>query len=274
MNLDWRDRIGEVNYFVSGNFSFVKNEVTKFRGDVSSISGTNMILEGYPINIQYVLEVDRIIQTDEDMAYVQSLVDKNPQYFATYTRPVKGDFLYKDTNGDGSLTPDDRVIKGWGLNPQITYGMSFGADWKGIDFSVLLQGVARWKTYYQDNSYSFMTRHGFSINKTIAEGRWVEGRTDAKFPRFLNNVDARNMQPSDAFIFNKSFLRVKNIQVGYMLPKNISRTVLMDNVRVYVSIDNAYTFKNKDFPGIDPELNAGILYPTLKNYSFGLNLTF
>ena len=274
LNMEWGDRVGEVSYFLGGNFSFVKNEVTKFRGDVSAISGTNMLLEGQPYYIQYVLQVDRIVQTDEDMAFVQSLVDKNPQYFASYQRPEKGDFLYKDTNGDGSLTPDDRIMTGWGFNPQISYGISLGASWKGLDFTALLQGVARWKGFYQDNGFRFTTTHGYGIRKDIADGRWVEGRTDAKYPRLLEQTNTKNNQASDAFIFNKSFLRVKNIQLGYTLPQNISRVAYMDNVRLYISIDNAYTFMSKDFPGLDPELNAGLNYPTITYYSFGLNLTF
>ena len=282
LNVDWRDRIGDISYYVGGNFSFVKNEVTKFRGEVSSISGTNMILEGQPYYIQYVLQVDRIIQTDEDMAYVQSLVDKNPSYFASYQRPVKGDFLYKDTNGDDALTPADRVMIGWGNNPQISYGLSFGASWKGIDLSVLLQGVARWKGFYYDNGFRFTTTHGYAIRKDIADGRWYAGRTDAKYPRLLDSSNGKNNTASDAFIVDRSFLRVKNIQLGYNLPKKIARTVFMDNVRVYGSIDNAYTFMNKNYPGLDPELMPSSSlsatsysnYPTITYYSFGLNLTF
>lgn len=76
LNLTWTDRIGQVDYFVGGNVSYVKNEVTKFKGDEPSISGTNMILEGQPINIQYVLSVDRIIQTEEDLALVRAMEEK------------------------------------------------------------------------------------------------------------------------------------------------------------------------------------------------------
>jgi hypothetical protein len=82
------------------------------------------------------------------------------------------------------------------------------------------------------------------------------------------------MQASDAFIFNKSYLRVKNIQLGYAIPKNIARAVFMDDIRVYTSLDNVFTFMSKDYPGLDPDLNAGALYPTLTSYSFGLNITF
>ncbi|MDR3250765.1 MAG: TonB-dependent receptor [Tannerella sp.] len=273
LNLDWKGQAGKVSYNIGGNFSFVKNEVVKFRDDVPAISGTNMVLEGQSINIQYVLEVDRIVQTDADLALVQSMIDKNPAAFASYARPQKGDFLFKDIDGDGRITPDDRVKVGWGTNPLLSYGLNLGAAWKGIDFSALLQGVGMWKVYFYDDSYRFTVTHGMQINKTIADGRWYEGRTDAKYPRLLTNTDNRNNQASTAFIFDKSYVRLKNIQLGYVIPQHISRLAFVDKLRIYSSIENAFTFTN-NYPGLDPELSSRIQYPTMINYSFGLNLTF
>ena len=101
LSLNWNDKVGSVNYFVGGNFSFVKNKVTKFKGDEMSLNGTNMILEGEPINVQYVLSVDRIIQTEEDMAIVEAMEANNPDAFKQYKKPEYGDFLLTET--DASL---------------------------------------------------------------------------------------------------------------------------------------------------------------------------
>lgn len=272
LNLDWKDQIGEFKYFVGGNFSFVKNKVIKFKGNISSLNGTDMIIEGEPINIQYVLAVDRIIQTDEDLAIVQRMIDKKPQAFASYTRPQKGDFLYKDINGDGLITPDDRIRIGDGTTPLISYGFNIGGSWKGFDFSAFLQGVAKLKVYYQNDTWTYTVRHGLQINKQIAEGRWVEGKTDARYPRLLASSDTRNTQPSDAYVFDKSYLRVKNIQLGYTLPQSLARKILVDKLRIYCSLENPFTFT--DFIGLDPEIDSRVNYPTIKQYSFGLNLTF
>lgn len=272
INLEWKDQIGNVKYFVGGNFSYIKNKVTRFRGNVSSLNGTDMILEGQPINIQYVLAVDRIVQTDEDLAIVKEMVDRNPNAFASYSRPQKGDFLYKDIDGDGMITPNDRIRVGNGTTPVVSFGFNIGASWKGFDFSALLQGVAGLKVYYQNETWTYTVRHGLQINKQIADGRWVEGKTDAKYPRLLASSDSRNTQPSDAYIFDKSYLRVKNIQLGYTLPRQIAKRLLIDKMRVYCSLENPFTLTN--FIGLDPEIDSRVNYPTIRQYSFGINLTF
>lgn len=274
LNLTWNERIGQVDYFVGGNFTYVKNEVTKFKGEESSITGTNMILEGQPINIQYVLSVDRIVQTEEDLALVQAMVDANPDAFAQYKRPELGDFLYKDTNGDGRITSDDRIMVGNGTNPTTTYGFNFGASWKGFDFSCILQGAAGLKVYWngQDGgSYWPLIRRGNQINKTIADGRWIPGRTDATYPRLLDYTDGRNSVASDFWVQDKSYMRVKNIQLGYTVPRRLSRNIMLETIRCYVSIDNALTFT--DYKGLDPEVE-GTKYPTMRLTTFGVNLTF
>jgi TonB-linked SusC/RagA family outer membrane protein len=282
LSLSWNDKIGNVQYFISGNSGYVKNKLTKFQGDIPSISGTNMLLEGYPINVQYLMKVDRLVQTDEDLAYVQSLVDKKPDYFRTYLRPEKGDFLYEDTNGDGDLTADDRVRIGNGSNPTLTYGVNFGASWNGFDFSCLLQGVSGYKVYWNqgrstDNGvdasrYTSTVTIGYHINKTVADGRWYEGRPDkATFPRLRQLTDGRNNTASDFWMVDRSYLRIKNIQLGYTAPKSISQKIMLENIRFYVSVDNALTFTK--YPGLDPE-RSQTDYPTFRMTSFGINLTF
>lgn len=89
-----------------------------------------MILEGEPINIQYVLSVDRIIQTEEDMAIVEAMEANNPDAFKQYKKPEYGDFLYKDVDGDGCITDNDKIKVGNGTNPTFTFGFNFGATGK------------------------------------------------------------------------------------------------------------------------------------------------
>ena len=281
LTLSWSDTAGNVRYFVEGNFGFVKNKLTKFKGEESTISGTNMLLEGHPINVQYVMKVDRLVQTDEDLAYVQSLVDKKPDYFRSYIRPEKGDFLYADTNGDGDLTADDRVMIGNGPNPTVTYGVNLGAGWKGFDFSCLFQGVSGMTIYWNylrgdggadATRYLSTIKNGSHINKTVSDGRWYEGRPDkATFPRSLSDSDHRNDVASDFWMVDRAYLRIKNIQLAYTVPKTISQKFLLENLRFYMSVDNALTFTK--FPGLDPE-RTETDYPTFRMTSFGVNLTF
>jgi TonB-linked SusC/RagA family outer membrane protein len=285
MNLTWNDKIGKVGYSVGGNFSYIKNKVTKFKGSEPSISGTDMILEGEPINVQYVLPVDRLVQTDEDLAAVQAMIDNNPDAFASYKRPEKGDFLYKDVSGvgadglpdgipDGKITDADRVKIGNGTNPVVTYGFHFGLNWNGFDFSCLLQGVGGLTVYWggQDAAAFWpQVRRGNQLNKTITDGRWYKDRTDAIYPRLLEFSDNRNRVPSDFWLQDKSYMRVKNIQLSYTLPRRLSQKILLETFRIYAGIDNALTFTQ--YQGLDPEV-TGTKYPTIRTTTFGVSLTF
>lgn len=140
-DINWSDKISKVTYSVGFNMGFVSNKVTKFQGDVASISGVHKIQEGKPINQYYVLKVDRIVRDQADLDYVEELVKRNPKYFATYQRPELGDFLFADTNNDGNLDADDRVEIGHGNSPRLTYGANLSLKWNNFDFSMLLQGV-------------------------------------------------------------------------------------------------------------------------------------
>ena len=141
-DISWFDHIGSMTYSLGFHMGYVRNKVTKFQGKVPSINGVYKLQEGKPINQLYVMSVDRIVRDQSDLDYVQSLVDKNPDYFATYQRPELGDFLYADANHDGNLDANDRIEIGNGNSPSFTFGGNIGISWKGFDFSMLLQGVA------------------------------------------------------------------------------------------------------------------------------------
>lgn len=208
-----------------------------------------------------------------DLDYVQSLVDKNPDYFATYQRPELGDFLYADANHDGNLDANDRIEIGNGNSPSFTFGGNIGISWKGFDFSMLLQGVGKHKVYYNNQAFRFVTVMGQSLNKDITDHAWTpENPYNSKYPRLRNNANSKNNIASDALVFNASYLRCKNIQLGYTLPRHISEKFFVENLKIYTSIDNLFTLT--DFPGLDPEIAAGVGYPQLRQYSVGINVTF
>ena len=272
-DLRWNDRIGKVSYNVGVNMGFVNNKVTRFQGDVSSINGVYKTQEGKPINQLYVITVDRIVRDQSDLDYVQSLVDRNPDYFATYQRPELGDFLYRDTNGDGKLDTNDRVEIGHGNVPRITYGANLGASWNNFDFSVLFQGVADYKVYYNNQAFRFVTVMGQSLIKDITDNSWTpENPYNSKYPLLRNNANGKNNIASDAFVHNAAYFRCKNIQLGYTIPRDVTRKFFVENLKVYASIDNLFTIT--DFPGLDPEVGANVGYPSVRQYSIGLNISF
>lgn len=285
LTLGWQDQLSNgFKYGVTGNFTYVKNNVDKFKGKDAggmSISGANLIWEGHSINSQYLLRVDRILQTDEDMKLVQQMIDNAPvgndgkkvNPFAAFGTPEKGDFLYKDINGDGVIDNNDREIVSDGPNPKFYFGLTLSAEWKGFDFSMLLQGQAGIKTFWQNAVYNTPTvQYGAQINKRVAEGAWREGRTDAKFPRLLSWENKKiNIQNSDFYLEDRSYVKIRNIQLGYTLPKNISKYIYLERLRVYCTLENFFTFTS--FRGMDPEVN-GENYPTTKQVTLGMNITF
>lgn len=280
-NLTYRDKIGEnFNFNVSGNFTFIDNKVIKFKGDDRSISGANLLQEGYAINTQFILLHDRIIQTDADLQLVEDMIKNAPvdpetnqqlNPFAAYGKPEKGDLLYVDTNNDGVINDEDRVAVGHGTAPRITYGFNLGFDYRGFDFNVFLQGSAGNKLVYTDLHYTPTVRWGYQLNQEIVDGRWTEGRTDATYPRLLPYTNTRNNINSDFWLQNKSYMRIKNIQLGYTFPNELTQKIAVQNLRVFGSMENYWTFTK--YKGFDPEVN-GTNYPTMKQIVFGIGLTF
>ena len=282
LTLGWQDKIGDFSYGVNGNFTYLKNVVDKFKGKDKggmSISGTNLIWEGHPINSQYMLRFDRILQTDEDMALVQQMIDNAPVVdgkkvnpFAAFGTPQKGDMLYKDVNGDGVINFDDRDIVSDGPNPKFQFGLNLNAAYKGIDFSMLVQGQAGSKGYYQDQLCNQATvRYGYQINKEVAEGSWTEGRTDATYPRLVEYTNQLNTRASDFYLQNLSYVKIRNIQLGYTFPKKWVSRASLERVRIYGSMENFFTFTS--FEGLDPE-TMSLGYPSMKDVVIGVNVTF
>ncbi len=273
LDIRWNDRIGKVSYNVGFNMGFVNNKVTKFQGDVSSISGVYKTQEGKPINQLYVITVDRIVRDQSDLDYVQSLVDRNPNYFATYQRPELGDFLYRDANGDGKLDTNDRVEIGHGTLPRLTYGANLGLSWNSFDFSVLFQGVGNYQVYYNNQAFRFVTVMGQSLIKDITDNAWTpENPYGSKYPILRNNANGKNNIASDAFVHNAAYFRCKNIQLGYTVPKKVTKKFFVENLKIYTSIDNLFTITK--YPGLDPEVGASVGYPSVRQYSVGLNISF
>lgn len=281
ISLGWQDKIRDFSYYVNGNVTFIKNKVTKFKGDESAITNAKMIKEGYAINVQYGYVVDRIVQTDEDLAYVQQLIANTPIDPATgkpkktfpSNTPELGDLLYKDTNNDGVINDDDRKVIGNGATPKATFGLNLGGAYKGFDISVLLQGVVGVETYWLDNYFRPSVRHSYQLNKKIADGRWHKDIApgEAKYPRLLEFNDNRNTLISDFWIQNRSFLKIKNIQMGYSFTKTAFPSLPIDRIRIYGSLENFFTFTKYD--GLDPEVD-GVDYPAMKQAVIGINLSF
>ena len=280
-SLGWNDKVGRnFTYGVSGNVTYIYNNVDKFRGSYYAIDGSKLITEGHPVNVRYVRVVDRIVSTDEDLALVNQMLANAPvidgvkQTVFPYGVPAKGDFLYKDVNGDGLVNDNDRVIEGWGSTPKFTYGVNLRCSYKSIDLSVLLQGTAGIKGYLQDGYFTPNVRWGYQIAKEIAEGAWTPGKAqtgDFAYPRQLEYTSTINTQISDFWLCSQAYLKIRNISLGYTLPKSLTQKAFISGFRVYGSLENFFTFTK--WKGVDPE-TGNLAYPAMRQATLGVNITF
>lgn len=273
--IGYRDKVGSFNYWVNGNFSINKNKVlTLGMGNVTQANGmvgngSNLFI-GYPMQMYYGYKTDGVFLTDEEVGewHDQSAIAKGSK---------AGDIRYVDLDGDGKVTPKDMTYLGSSI-PKYNFGLSFGGDYKGFDFSVLLQGVAGVKGRLNEWAGFAFFQEG-NIQKWQMEECWNMNPTNRypKYPRLeiMSNAGSNNTLLSDFWILNASFVKVRNIQFGYKLPKNIISKAGISSMRAYISLDNPFSFDSYR-KGWDPENtnNRGSYYPVMSSYTFGLTLAF
>lgn len=269
LSLTWRDKIGDVSYRVTGNISDVKNTVTNLYG--KEYIGTQITREGDPLGSWYGFLSDGYFQDQAD-------IDASPVY-GSKTNVKPGYIKYKDISGaegkpDGVVNDYDRTILG-NPAPRYEYGLSISAEWKGFDFSAFVQGVGKKELFY--------TGYGarpFYIGRSIMRNQldsWTPDNKDAAFPLLL--IDGSGSNPnniiSDFWVKSGAYMRLKNLVIGYTLPKNLLQKGKVDNVRFYVSGQNLFTVSNA-YKGYDPEeaVNSGSFYPLMQTFTFGVDVRF
>ena len=273
--LGYRGNIGDFRYNVNGNFSVIENEVlTLGMGNVKQSNGLigngSDLFIGYPMQMFYGYKTDGVFLSDSEVAewHDQSSIAKGS---------VAGDIRYVDVTGDGKVTVDDKTYLGSRI-PKYTFGLNLGAEYKGFDFSMLVQGVAGVKGYM-----SLFAGHAFyqegSIQKWQMENCWnvQQNNRYPGYPRLevMSNAGSNNTLVSDFWVIDASFVKVRNIQLGYTLPESWTNKFGSSGLRIYVSLDNPFTFSDYR-KGWDPENtnNNAQYYPTLSTYTLGLSLKF
>jgi len=192
-----------------------------------------------------------------------------------------GDLIFQDLNGDGQITADDRSYLGNSI-PDFTYGFYLNFDWKGFDLSAMFQGVYGNKIMYAPANFGGPGLGNFLYHENLqasALDRWHGEGTSTTQPRLYWRADpGQNGSNSDFFVEDGSFLRLKNLQIGYTLPKDWLKRTGIGHLRIYGGGTNLWT-KTK-YPGFDPEIaletsdSYGFDYPMAKTIIFGLNLDF
>lgn len=263
-----------LRFSVKGNFAYNKNkQLNMDEAILSEDYAYRYRKTGYSIGQQFGYKIDYsngngYINTAEEL-------EKATKMYKIGT-PRLGDFLYQDLNGDGEISEYDMAPIGYGNVPRITYGFSASVDWKGIDFSVHFSGIAKASRLY-NNSPGVTEFNGEGVYVDWHRHAWTPERYASgekiEYPA-LSTVSGPSHLANDFFIMDRSFLRLKTIELGYSLPSRWLRKIGMKKVRVYISGNNLITWKKIKLDAIDPEQNWEANYPLTKMVNFGANIVF
>lgn len=269
--LTWDDIVKDgtfrgLRYNAGINFDRSRNKLVKFGADEKS--GTTILSEGLPYGSFYMLECLGVFKD-------QNEIDNSPKQFSDRTQP--GDLKYMDWDNDGDVDDDDRHVVP-GKFPDFEYSFNLGASWKGIDFYMMFQGVQGISIYNGSGWGITPFYQGSAPTKDYIAGMWTEANPDnAVNPRLYygDMGGGRNTRASTYFLRDGSYLRLKNLTLGYTFPGELTRKAAIQSLRIFFSGDNLLTFTN--YGGLDPERSGSgtyVAYPQNKVYSFGINVEF
>ena len=279
LTLGWRDRIGDFTYGIRATLADSKSVITKFNNP------TKLLNNWYDGRV-----VGEIWGYVTEGFYAEKETDTERNKYLYNGEWGPGDVKYKDLDesgkidiGDNTLDkPGDRKIIG-NSSPRYTYGITLDAAYKGFDFSVFFQGVGKRDIMFGADANYFWGVVGDiwqSSAFTVHRDRWTPENPNGYFPKFymqygVGNKNSRNLQAQTKYLQDASFMRLKNMQIGYTLPKQLLDKWGIGKLRVYMSGENLLTFTNL-IKTMDPELasGSGKVYPLQATWSLGLNLTF
>lgn len=274
--LGYKGHIGDFRYSVRGNASYLHNELTNLGNatgfldwGISQFSdGGTRAQNGQPFPFFYGYKTAGVFQTvDEVNAY------KNADGTLIQPNAVPGDLRFVDVNGDGKITSDDRTNIGNGT-PKWTFGLNLNAEYKGFDLNVFFQGVSGVDVF--DATYRQDIASG--NYPTWMLSRWTGPGTSNRVPR-LALGDTKNWVVSDLYVRDGSYLRLKTFQLGYTLPRVLTKRVGVDRFRLFVMAENLITWTK--YWGFDPEIGSSTtslgvdygVYPQARTWSVGFNIT-
>ena len=289
IQLGWNDRINrDWSYFVNGNFSWLKNKVTdtgvknadgeagvwtgggEFRSIIPYVYQT---AEGQPLGSFYLIKTDGIFQSDaEAQAYT------GPDGSPIQPNAKAGDLKFVDFNGDGKIDSSDRQYCGNSM-PKTTYAFSLGATWRELSVSAMFQGVGGAQAFYAGKSVILNDNDGNFNRSAEILNAWSPDNTGSNIPRLSRTDNNGNFTtPSDWYLEDASYLRMKNLTVNYDLTRLVRKWAHLNSrassLNVYFSAENLFTIT--DYSGVDPECGGydALKYPVSRTFSFGINLKY
>ena len=280
LELAYRDRSGDFSWHITANATYNVNKLTFLGDDSASLYGSSHKIGqlsrgvvGLPFPYFYGWKMDGIFQ---NMDEVRAHVNKNGELLQP--NAVPGDIRFVDLNGNGTIDDGDRTMIGKGM-PDWTFGLNIGFEWKGIDFNMLLQGVTGNQVF---NVSRRTDLYYINLPKNILN-RWTGEGTSTTNPRFSLTDPNTNYRPSEFWLEDGTYLRARNIQLGYTLPQHISKKAAISRLRIFVQAENLFTITK--YTGADPEVTGGNgfssdigidrgVYPQSRVWSIGCNITF
>ena len=260
---------GEFSWETDLSATYNTNKIVDLNSDVPyyinqvNNSYVTMLQKGYPINVFYGYVTDGLFQNETDV-----------ENHAFQPGAAPGDIRYRDLNNDGVINEEDRTVIG-NPNPTWLFSMNNRFEWKGLELSVYLQGVAGNSIYNANNIEN--TGMAAAMNQTTAVlGRWTGEGTSNFMPRAVYGDPNQNCRVSDRFVENGSYLRVKNITLAYSFPSRLLEKIHLQGLRLAFVCENVATISK--YSGFDPEVSINGIdasrYPIPRTYSVGLNINF
>ena len=289
LELNYADNINGFEYNVGFNLFTTKNEMLKADPNQilygSGLKGAGhfvtQTLEGYPVAAFFLYQTDGIFQSAEEVANHTAEVEQPDGSVKTVLlqpNAKPGDIRFKNVNGDGVIDESDKEYCGSGI-PKLEANLSFSGSYKGLDLSFLLGSAWGHKLYNANRLYYEAMDSGTNMFKSTLNA-WTENNSNAAMPRAVLKDPNMNTRESDRFLEKGNFIRLRQLQLGYTLPKTWTKKVYIDKCRLYVSGENLLTWTN--YSGIDPEFSSDILdtgvdvfiFPFTRSYVVGLQVTF
>lgn len=275
-NIDYNQRVSdELLFTLRGSFTYAKNRIVEI-DEPETLKRTSRSQTGNPLNQHYGLKALRLYQEDDFIDPINGVL-KEEFSKPTFGVARPGDIQYQDLNGDGVIDSYDESAIGRPYIPEIVYGFGLTLRYKQIDFGTFFQGTGNFTNMLAGGTFIPGSGAGGTGNiYANVDNRWTieSPKADAFWPRLSNNTSENNMRSSTWWMMNSSFLRMKNLELGYTFKRPFKESMGIKSFRVFLRGSNLVTFSS--FKMWDPEIGSsdGLRYPLNKIYSAGIDILF